>query len=270
MGVVDGSTPVDLCDAASAGDAGSRRIEGGGTSEASWQNWPALPAVRCLSLNEWLPHGVRLVVVAPHPDDEVLACGGLLAAHAARGGVGLVVAVTDGEASHAGDAAWPPNLLARQRRAESAQGLEALGLRREGMVRFGVPDGRVRLHAPQLVSGLHLALQRTDVVVSTWRLDGHPDHDATGVAVAGVCARIGCRFMEAPVWMWHWARPGDPRVPWHRLMAFELDAAALAAKTAALALHGSQLAARGGAETEPVLGPEILARAARRTEFFFV
>lgn len=247
----------------------SRRIEGGGTAEVDWQAWPGLASARRLSLNEWLPQGVRLVVVAPHPDDEVLACGGLLASHAARGGAGLVVAVTDGEASHAGSTTWTPAELARTRRAESSAGLQTLGLRRGDIARFGLPDGRVERHLSKLVSGLHLILQPTDVVVSTWRLDGHPDHEATGRAVATVCARTGCRFMEAPVWMWHWAEPGDPRLPWHRLMAFDLDDAAVAAKRQALTAHASQLAPRDGVEPWPVLGPAILERAARRSEFFF-
>ena len=256
--------------------AAERRIEGHGTPESAWRAWPPLAAVRRLPLNTWLPSGVRLVVVAPHPDDEVLACGGLLHSHTANGGTSLVVAVTDGEASHAGDADWPPATLARQRRTESLQGLQALGLERDALarsvVRFGLPDGRVQQHAAQLVSGLHLVLQPTDVVVSTWRHDGHPDHEATGQAVATVCGRIGCRFMEAPVWMWHWAKPddsGDARVPWHRLMAFDLDDAALRAKREALAAHTSQLQPRNGPDPEPVLGAEILARAARHSEFFF-
>ncbi len=247
----------------------ARRIAGGGTPEAAWQAWPGLAAARRLSLNAWLPAGVRLVVVAPHPDDEVLACGGLLASHAARGGACLVVAVTDGEASHPGSSTWTPSELARARRAESSSGLEKLGVRRADIARFGLPDGRVQQHAAKLVAGLHLILQPTDVVVSTWRQDGHPDHEASGQATATVCARTRCRFMEAPVWMWHWAAPGSAQVPWHRLMGFELDENALAAKRHALEAHTTQLKPRDTPEPAPVLGEAILARAARRTEFFF-
>jgi len=257
----------------------SRQIAGGGTPEAAWLAWPNLAATPRLSLNAHLPQGVRLVVVAPHPDDEVLSCGGLLGSHAARGGACLVVAVTDGEASHTGSRSWRPSELARARRTESAQGLETLGIRRADTVRLGLPDGRVRQHATHLVSGLHLMLRPTDVVVSTWRRDGHPDHEATGEAVAMVCARNRCRFMEAPVWMWHWAEPGHPQVPWHRLMGFDLSGEAVALKRQALAAHVTQLSPRDipgtpgtqdMPETAPVLGTAIQERAMRHTEFFFV
>ena len=52
--------------------------------------------------------GERVVVVAPHPDDEVLAAGGLMRWMACRGREVLVVGVTDGEASHARSARVTP------------------------------------------------------------------------------------------------------------------------------------------------------------------
>ena len=39
---------------------------------------------------------VQVLVVAPHPDDEVLGCGGVMAAHAARGDDVHVAVVTRG------------------------------------------------------------------------------------------------------------------------------------------------------------------------------
>ena len=51
---------------------------------------------------------------------------------------------------------------------------------------------------------------------ATWRGDGHPDHEAVGRAAAAACARTGAALLEYPVWMWHWASPADPAVPWDR------------------------------------------------------
>lgn len=248
----------------------SRHIAGGGTSEATWQAWPYLATARRLPLNTLVPVGHRLVVVAPHPDDEVLACGGLLASHVARGGACLVAAVTDGEASHAGSTTVTPQALAMKRRAESVQGLEKLGVRRTEVVRFGLPDGEVRTHAARLTAGLQLILRPTDVVVCTWRYDGHPDHEATAQAVATVCAAKDCALLEAPVWMWHWAEPNSPQVPWEQLSGFALAEEVLALKQQALAVHVSQLTDRDGADPAPVLGDQIQQRAMRRTEFFFI
>src|SRR3954462_15357013 len=61
--------------------------------------------------------GERLLVLAPHPDDEVIGCGGLVALHLRDGRKVHVVVATDG--AQAGDAA--------QREAESRAALATLG-----------------------------------------------------------------------------------------------------------------------------------------------
>jgi LmbE family N-acetylglucosaminyl deacetylase len=226
-----------------------------------------------VTLDRLLHAQQRLVVVAPHPDDEVLACGGLVALHAERGGSCLVIAVTDGEASHEGCNAWTAHTLATTRRDESALGLAQLGLSGGTVARLGLPDGKVRDNAAALVSALRPLLRADDLVITTWRLDGHPDHDATGEAAAEACLVIGARLIEAPVWMWHWAVPRDPRVPWERLRSLALSDAALGRKAAALSAHATQFALReqsNGICEGAVLDTAILQRAARGAEHFFV
>ena len=65
------------------------------------------------------------VIVAAHPDDEILGAGGTLARLAAGGARLRLVAVTDGEASHPGT---DPRDTARRRTAESADALRLLGV----------------------------------------------------------------------------------------------------------------------------------------------
>ena len=248
--------------------APDRLIEGDGTAETSWRSWLPAAALPEKSLSQLLPLNARLVVVAPHPDDEVLACGGLMAGHAIRGGDTLVVAVTDGEASHAGSTGHCASQLADTRRGESAEGMRRLGAVASNVVRLRLPDSGVGAHAEDLTRVLTRLLLPSDVVVSTWRLDGHPDHEATGDAAANACASARCRLLEAPVWMWHWAAPGDARVPWHRLVAMRLAPETVRRKQAALAAHATQLQWRG-ADQPPVLGVSIVERAARVSEYFF-
>lgn len=211
----------------------------------------------------------RLVVVSPHPDDEVLACGGLIASHAARGGSVAVIAVTDGEASHRGDPRWPSERLGSVRSEERTRGLQRLGLGLDAVTRLRLADGAIDARRDDLYEALSAVLLPEDIVVSTWSLDGHPDHDATGAAVDRACAERGCTLLQAPVWMWHWSAPGDARVPWMRLRSFDIPSDALARKERALAEHVTQLWPRLGS-LPPVLGPAILARARRAREYFFV
>jgi LmbE family N-acetylglucosaminyl deacetylase len=245
-----------------------RSLSGEGTAEALWQRWLTKTPLAIALTDDVLPAKARLVIVAPHPDDEVLACGGLVASHAADGGSTMVIAVTDGEASHASASRERDANLARLRRAECAEGLRRLTMRDLPLLQLGLPDGKVARHADTLQRRLASVLHRDDVVVTTWRLDGHPDHEATGSSVAQACWVAGCKLLEAPVWMWHWAAPADARVPWQRMVGIDLGAPALQRKQSALAAHSTQLQRRD-ADTGPVLGTSILARAARTTEYFF-
>ena len=245
-----------------------RILHDGTTDEAAWRDWLGLLQPPAVSLDALVNVGQRLVVVSPHPDDEILACGGLLALHAQRGGSSAIVAVTDGEASHRSDPTWSEARLASRRRVERRRGLARLGLTAGVVTRLGLPDSAIGNHRDALQQGLRQVLRPTDCVISPWRLDGHPDHDATGTETAIVCADLGCRLIEAPVWMWHWSAPADARVPWQRLGALALPVDAAVRKAAALAEHTTQLVARG--DGPPVLGPAIRARAAWGAEYFFV
>lgn len=210
----------------------------GGTPEARWRSWsrdwPELDPTGCR----------RVVVVAPHPDDEVLAAGGLLHRSAAGGAVVELVAVTDGDASHPGSPTLAPAALAALRRDESVAALAELGLA-PATTRLGVPDGAVVAHEDAVadaVARLLGAAEEGTWVVATWRGDGHPDHEAVGRAAHRAAAAAGARLLEVPVWTWHWAQPDDPRVPWHRARRVPLDAVTLAAKHAAVQRFRSQVA----------------------------
>ena len=242
-----------------------RAIVGAGTSERDWQAWPGLAALPACMLAELVPAHARVVVVAPHPDDEVLAFGGMLAMLAAHGTPISLVAVTNGDASHPGSERWPAPLLARRRAVESGEGLCRLGLRQTATLRLGLPDGCVVQHGAMLENCLRAVLRPDDVVFTTWELDGHPDHEATAEAVSFACRYTGARQWQAPVWMWHWAAPGDARVPWQRMVRLNLSDDALSRKRRAIAAHVSQLQPQDSG-APAVLSSMALARSLRGFE----
>jgi LmbE family N-acetylglucosaminyl deacetylase len=220
------------------------------TGEAAWQCFiDRLPMLRV--------SGSRALVVAPHPDDETLACGGLMAELAARGTDVQVVAVTDGEASHPGRQG-----LGALRRGEQDRALGALGVA-AAPIRLGLPDGHVADHTVALTDRLTGVAGGADLVVAPWRADGHTDHDASGAAAAEAAERTGTRLLAYPLWAWQWARPGD--LAPLALARHDLSAGYLAQKLAALGCYHSQ--------TSDVLGrvllPEpVLARFRRPCEVF--
>jgi LmbE family N-acetylglucosaminyl deacetylase len=248
-----------------------RQIAGRGTPEADWAAWPGWADVAATDPLAWAPPGGRVLVVAPHPDDEVLGCGGALALLAAAGRPVVLVAVTDGEASHPDSARWTPVELAALRRHERRSGLARLGLAAAEVVCLGLPDGAVAARQAELTDRLSALLRPADTVLATWRFDGHPDHEATGRAAAAACARHRHPLIEIPVWMWHWAAPGDARVPWPRLRQLALTADALARKRAAIAEHRSQWVPEAARDAPPPVLPDwALARLLRPVEAVFL
>ena len=225
-----------------------------GTAEDDWQRWgtrfPDFDLRECR----------RLVVVAPHPDDETVGLGGLMATCVELGISVAPVAVTDGEASHPDRHA---QTLARTRIAETQRALTALGVS-VAPVRLGLPDGDVAAHEPTLAAALTDLLSPGTWCAATWRGDGHPDHDAVGRAAATACDAAGSRFLEYPVWMWHWARPGESSVPWRRARSIPLPTAVHRAKLAAIAHFRSQTE-----PPAPVLPDHVLAHWRRPHETVF-
>jgi len=211
-----------------------------------------------------------VVVVAPHPDDEVLGVGGLLQALHRAGHHIELVAVTDGEASHPGSLAMSPDVLASVRRIEAAEARRALGLHHCKTIHVGLPDGAVADHEDRLAGVLADRLDADAIVLATWRGDGHPDHEATGRAAASAAATTGARLVEYPVWAWSWARPGDRRVPWATASAVPFDTEAQQAKRRAIQSFRSQLEPLGPTEAGgPVLPEAVLAHHLRPFEVVF-
>lgn len=245
-----------------------RAIEGHGTPEPQWQAWLAHHPLPILPARELLAACRRIVIVAPHPDDEVLGAAGLMRHGYGMGMPCIVVAVTDGDASHPGSAYWPRDRLVKARVSERAQ---ALGLLAPTalVIRLGIPDGQVAEHAPQLTAALSRLLEPGDAVFCTWREDGHPDHEATGHACATATYRAACMLYELPIWTWHWAAQGDWRVPWHRAVAVPLAPGDLDLKRQALACFRSQLQPDPSTERDAILADWVTRRLLRPFEVVF-
>ncbi|OUE08051.1 hypothetical protein CMsap09_03800 [Clavibacter michiganensis] len=234
--------------ASAAGDAeGASRVafdaRGPGTDADAWAADPRWDAVAPVDLDGM----AGLLVVSAHADDESIGAAGLLAAaHARRVPVRLAI-VTDGAASHPGSPTRSPEELAAVRRIEARTALDAVAPG-SALTLLEHPDGRVRERRDAVRADLAALLDDAAPgtwVAAPWRGDGHRDHRVVGEVVAELVAGLpverGIRLVEYPVWMWHWATPDDPRVPWADLRALPLDAATRTAKRAAVAAHASQV-----------------------------
>jgi LmbE family N-acetylglucosaminyl deacetylase len=205
-----------------------------GTSEEAWLSSVRLQATP--SLTGPIPQ--RVVVVAPHPDDEIFGAAGLL--QTLPNHDVTIIAVSDGEASHPGVTDLGCDLRSL-RVGESRRALDRLGRSKTPVVRLGLPDGAVASHAEHLVSSLTDSLSPGDLCVAPWRLDGHPDHDACGRAAAEAVPASGAVLLEYLVWAWHWLEPEDDRLPWEHCRRIQLSRRQAAYKRWATHAFTSQL-----------------------------
>jgi LmbE family N-acetylglucosaminyl deacetylase len=235
-----------------------------GTDERTWFDGNRLAELP--SLRERRPR--RLVVVSPHPDDEILGAGGLLQ-QAAHDGVDIVlVAVTDGEASHPG-VSTPQDNLATRRVEERRMALDRLGCASAHVQRLCLPDGSLAERGRHLTDRLIRLLEPDDLCVAPWRSDGHPDHDATGRAAVTAARLTHTRVIEYLVWAWHWAAPDDVRIPWHLCRRFDLGRPQMARKRWATYAFTSQIRPLGhDLGGRPVLPDPVLRRFWRSFEVF--
>ncbi len=222
------------------------RIDRPGTAEEAWESWLDLRYLPITDPLAW----PSVAVIAAHPDDEVLGVGGTMAMLADAGARLRLIAVTDGEASHPGT---DPALLGQVRVEETAAALRVLGAGSAEVIRLRFPDTGLAAREDELAGVLREQCAGFEVCLAPWERDAHADHEAAGRAAR----RAGPPVLSYPIWMWHWARPADPRVPWQRACQVPLSAEVAARKRAAIQAFASQLTDRGPAS--PVLPPGIVA-----------
>jgi LmbE family N-acetylglucosaminyl deacetylase len=128
------------------------------------------------------------LAIAPHYDDEVLGCGGLLAQLAAAGGAVRVLFLTDGGGGReeiAERAAYR-----ERRREESRRAAAVLGL--SGCDHLGLPDGRLDHHLDEAVEGIRRAVltQRPALLLAPSPLEVTADHVAAFAALHRLLAPL--------------------------------------------------------------------------------
>lgn len=220
-----------------------------------------------------LTSGRGLVVVAPHPDDESLGCGGLIAQACARGVSVRLVVVSDGAGSHPNSATHPPERLRDLREEETLAAGRALGLEPDRIGFLRLPDRHVPALGPEAedaADAIATAARASDAgaIVVTWAHDPHCDHQASAALALLALRRLeGVRLFAYPVW--GWTLPADTDVGLSPT-GFRLDIAGqLPAKGAAIAAHRSQVTDLIADDPAGFrLDPAMLSRFARPFETF--
>jgi LmbE family N-acetylglucosaminyl deacetylase len=201
--------------------------------------WTRLPLVNI----EAISGRGRILILAPHPDDESLGCGGLIAELCRIGRPPLVVVLTDGTGSHQGSASVSAAALLHLREREAVDAVCRLGLTgREALVFMRLRDTA----APHAGAAFDDAVARLaslavgcETICAPWAHDPHCDHQAAHLMAQAVAAQTGIRHLAYPVW--GWTLPRDTQLPGERVQGWRLDIARmLHVKQSAVAAHRSQ------------------------------
>lgn len=237
-----------------------------------WNSAPQLAQIPVINPVTLVPFGARVVVIAPHPGDEVLACGGLLQLLSTLDYSLKLISVTDGSASHPGSSLWPAQRLSVFRPQESVEALRRLGVPLHSLkwIRGGFTDNALAAREQQLSQFIARYLQPGDVVFTTWRTDGNDDHDAVGRATAKACALMGARLLELPIWAWHWPAREAAVIPWQRARKVRLNTWSVARKLHAAHAYASQLVGDPEIGLAPMLAQVLLERMREPYEIVFL
>lgn len=191
----------------------------------------------------------RVLVIAPHPDDESIATGGLLQAVRAAGAALRLVVLTDGDNNP-----WPQRWIEKRwrigaaerarwgarRREEAHAALRVLGIAADDARFLGLPDlGLTDLLMradPSTRASLHAQLDefKPTLLVFPAAGDRHPDHNAAHVLLRCALARsaVAPRLLTFAV---HGASPAPGDI------AVELGVRERAVKRDAILAHATQM-----------------------------
>jgi LmbE family N-acetylglucosaminyl deacetylase len=144
--------------------------------------------------------------------------------------------------------------LSAVRPQESAEALRRLGLPLHQLkwLRGGFSDSQVAARETELSAFIEQHLSPNDVVFTTWREDGHCDHEAVGRASATAAKRV------------------DAFVPWHRARKILLTPPLIARKRHAIHAFASQLEGDPHIGLPPVLATYVLDRLLQPFEVVFL
>jgi LmbE family N-acetylglucosaminyl deacetylase len=193
-----------------------------------------------------LTGGRPFVVLSPHPDDETLGAGGLIAEACAGGQVVDVIVVTDGSGSHLQSKQYPAQRLIDLRYREVHQAGVSLGLNPDRVTFLGLPDTMAPKSGTKFDAAVEAVMQvlgrsNAAMLFVTWEEDPHCDHQASA-ELAKTVRRMspGLELWAYPIWGWHLGAGVEIRQPAPK--AVRIDIARYGdRKRNAIAAHASQM-----------------------------
>ncbi|MVM28689.1 PIG-L family deacetylase [Spirosoma sp. HMF4905] len=189
------------------------------------------------------------LVIAPHPDDESLGCGGTIAQLRALGYAVHVAFVSDGTMSHPNSKAYPVERLRDLRESEARAALHVLAVDPDDCTFLRYRDRQVPTNGASGFAEVATRMARLiDQVKPTtvfvpWRRDPHPDHRASWQIVQEALRQttIKPRVFEYLIWLWELGKQADmPNPDEVMIWCVSIDSV-MDQRNRAIAAHRSQV-----------------------------
>lgn len=218
------------------------------------------------------------LIIAPHPDDETLGCGGTVALLRKYDIPVHFIFVSDGTMSHPNSKKFPELKLRKLREKEAKEAVLALGGDKDCMEFLRIKDTRVPhrndpdfMETVARIAKSILAIQPETVFIP-WQKDPHRDHQATWEIMSEVWSKLENkpRVLEYPIWLWELGNPEDVEViDQMKKLAVNIEET-LPVKNKALSAHVSQVTAMIDDDPEGfMLSEQVIAHFNIPTEVFF-
>lgn len=207
----------------------------------------------------------HILLLAPHPDDEIIGCGGLLSRLIAQGKDVIVIVLSNGAESHRGCCNTPKEEIVAARRQLSKDAAKIIGLSLENVHSLNFSDGRINAQHPEMEQlKVLIAEIKPDVILVPHSGEGWSDHLATreiGLQIAPQNASV----YEYCVWFWYY---NSWNIAWRNAFVVGLSKEEHEAKLRAIDAYTSTTAPCGK-PWSGVLPPVFLKANKTKTEVFF-
>lgn len=204
----------------------------------------ALPLREMATVKDW----GKTLIIAPHPDDESLGCGGAMALLRQFEIPVSVLVMSDGTLSHPNSRQFPAVVLRDLREREMISALNILGVEESETTFLRFKDRSVpNIQKEDFIAAVklcqnYLQHKSPQTILLPWRRDPHPDHRATTQIISEAVKKSDetPKFIEYPIWIWELAETADaPRTD--EVLAFRLDISRVVEqKKSAIMAHESQ------------------------------
>lgn len=120
----------------------------------------------------------KILIFAPHPDDEVLSAGGFIALAKINKALVKIIIVTDGNKRN----------LKKKRYKETLKAVEILGIKNKEVVFLNYPDGKLKDYRQNLSKSISQLVVRfkPTIIISPYPFDTHSDHKVLSLAVRNI------------------------------------------------------------------------------------